>query len=199
MNTDKLMGTGVFTAVASSLCCIIPVFSFIAGTGSIASSFSWLEPARPYLIGFTIAISGFVWYKKLKPETPDDCGCAVDEKLKFIQSRAFLSLVTLFGALMIAFPTYAKVFFTKNEKTLLIVENSKNQTVEINIKGMSCAGCEAEVNHAVTKLPGIIRSTVSYKRKNAIIQFDVSKTTIRNITDAVNSTGYKVMNYSLKN
>ena len=199
MSLARLMGAGVFTAIAASLCCITPVLALIAGSGSIASSFSWIAPARPYMIGLTIAVLGFAWYQKLKPQSTDDCGCAIDEKPKFLHSKTFLLIVTIFAALMIAFPSYAKVFFPKNEKATIVVEKSNIQTVELSIKGMSCEACEEEVNHEVNKLPGIIQSTVSYENRNAIIKFDVSKTTIKDITDAVNATGYKVINQSIKN
>ena len=198
MGSGKVVSAGVISAIAASLCCITPVLALIAGSGSLASSFSWIEPARPYLIGVTIAVLGFAWYLKLRPQPTDDCGCAVDEKPKFVQTKTFLLLVTIFAALMIAFPSYAKVFFPKNEKTAVSVEKSNIQFAELTIKGMSCEACEEEVNHEVNKLPGIIQSTVSYKNKNAIIKFDVSKTTINDITDAVNATGYKVINYSIK-
>jgi mercuric ion transport protein len=199
MNNGKLMSAGVFTAILASLCCITPVLALIAGSGSIASSFSWLAPARPYMIGLTIAVLGFAWYQKLKTKPTDDCGCAADENPKFFQSKIFLLFVTIFAGLMVSFPAYAKVFFPKNDKTTIIVEKSNIQTVELSIKGMNCEACEAEVNYEVNKLPGIIQSTVSYKNGNAIIRFDVSKTIIKNITDAVNATGYKVINQSLKN
>src|SRR5258705_6662273 len=175
MSTVKRMGTGAFTAIAASLCCIAPVLTLIAGSGSIASSFSWIEPARPYLIGITIVVLGFAWYQKLRLQATDDCGCAVDEKPKFLQSKTFLLIVTLFAALIISFPAYAKIFFPKNEKTAIVVEKSNIQIAELNIKGMSCEACEAEVNHEVNKLPGIIQSTVSYEKRNAIVKFDVSK------------------------
>lgn len=199
MTTGKLMGTGVFTAIAASLCCITPILALIAGSGSIASSFSWIEPARPYMVGLTMAVLGFAWYQKLKPEPKDDCGCAIEGKPKFFQSKPFLSLVTLFAALLIAFPTYSKAFFPKNEKTSAVVEKSNIQTVELNINGMTCEACEEHVNVEVNKLPGIVQSTISYKNRNAVIRFDISKTTIKDITCAVNATGYKVIDQSIKN
>ena len=199
MSTAKLMSAGVFTAIAASLCCITPVLALVAGSSSLASSFSWIEPARPYLIGFTVAILGFVWYKKLNPQPVDECGCAIDEKPKFIQSKTFLLIVSLFAALMIAFPSYAKVFFPKNNKTSITVDKSNIQVVELSIKGMSCDACEEEVNHEVNKLPGIVKSETSYKNKNAVVQFDISKTTVQKIIDAINGTGYKVINHSIKN
>ena len=198
MNTGKLMSAGVFTAITASLCCIAPVIALIAGTSNIASSFSWIGPARPYLIGFTIVILGFAWYQKLRPRPVDNCGCVVDEKPKFIESKTFLLIVTLFATLMIAFPSYAKVFFPKSDEKVVVVDNSTFQTVELNIKGMSCEACEVHVNHEVNKLAGIIKSETSYKKNNAIVQFDNSKTKVESIIDAVNSTGYEVIDHSEK-
>lgn len=199
MSTGKLMSAGVFTAIAASLCCITPVLALVAGTGSFASSFSWIAPARPFLIGLTVAVLGFAWYQKLKPVPVDECGCAEEEKPKFIQSKTFLLIVTIFAALMLSFPSYAKFFFPKNEKTAGVVEKTNIQTVELSIKGMSCQACEAEVNHEIYKLPGIIESTVSYPKKDAVVKFDMSKTTIKDISAAVDATGYKVIKQTIKN
>ncbi|MCF6243353.1 MAG: hypothetical protein L3J74_18705, partial [Bacteroidales bacterium] len=50
METEKtskrLLGAGIISAVAASLCCITPVLAIIAGSSGIAASFSWLEPLR---------------------------------------------------------------------------------------------------------------------------------------------------------
>lgn len=199
MSRGKLAGTSAITAIAASLCCITPVLALVAGTGSMASSFSWIAFARPFLIGLTIVVLGFAWYQKLRPQATDDCGCAVDEKAKFLQSKIFLLIVTIFAGLMMAFPSYARVFFPKIEKAVIVTEKSNFQTVELSIKGMSCKACESEVNHKVNKLSGIIQSRVSYERKNALIQFDSSKVTVFKIINAVHVTGYKVINHSFKN
>ena len=66
---NRLVGAGVLSAVAASLCCITPVLALISGASGVASTFSWMEPARPYLIGITVLVLGFAWYQKLKPRT----------------------------------------------------------------------------------------------------------------------------------
>lgn len=199
MSTGKLMSAGVISAIAASLCCITPVLALFAGTGSIVSSFSWLAPARPYMIGLTVAVLGFAWYLKLRPRPIDECGCAIEEKPKFIQSKTFLLIITLFAALMISFPSYAKFFLPKNEKAAIAADKSTLQTAEFKIKGMSCEACEVEVNHEIYKLPGINESIVSYEHRNATVKFDTTKTNLENITAAINATGYKVIGHSLKN
>ncbi|MFN5292911.1 MAG: mercuric transport protein MerTP [Flavobacteriia bacterium] len=193
MKTDKkLIGAGLLTAIAASLCCITPVLALVAGTSGLASTFSWLEPARPYFIGLTILVLGFAWYQKLKTKKQIDCNCETEEKPKFIQSKMFLGIVTAFAIVMLAFPYYAHIFYPKPEKQVLVVDKSNVQTIEFSISGMTCASCEEHVNHEVNKLSGIIKSTASFENENAIVEFDNSKTNIAEIEKAINGTGYSV-------
>lgn len=190
---NKLIGAGLLTAFAASLCCITPVLALLAGTSGLASSFSWLEPFRPYLIGLTILVLGFAWYQKLKPKNEIDCDCETDQKPKFIQSKKFLGIVTAFAIVMLAFPYYAHVFYPNTEKEVIVEDTSNAQTVKFLINGMTCSGCEEHVNHEVNKLSGIIKSTASYANGNAIVEFDKSKTNIFEIEKAINATGYSVI------
>lgn len=197
-STNKFTSAGLVSAFAASLCCITPVIALFAGTSSIAATFSWIEPARPYLIGLSVVALAFAWYLKLKPQAVDDCGCAKDEKPKFTQSKRFLLMITIFAAIVIAFPYYSKIFFSKTEKQILFVEKSNVQSAEFKISGMTCEGCTEEVKHEINKLQGILKSEASYQDANAIVQFDNSKTNIAAITKAINSTGYKVTQTKLK-
>jgi mercuric ion transport protein len=195
MKTDnKLIGTGIFTAIAASLCCITPILALIAGTSGLASTFSWLEPFRPYFIGLTILVLGFAWYQKLKPKKQIDCNCDTEEKPKSIQSKMFLGIVTVFAIVMLAFPYYSSIFYPKTEKQIIVVDKSNVQKAEFAISGMTCTSCEANVNHEVNKLTGIINSTTSYDNGKTVVAFDNSKTNIAEIEKAINSTGYSVTN-----
>ena len=193
MKTDnKLIGTGLLTAIAASLCCITPVLALIAGTSGLASTFSWLEPFRPYFIGLTILVLGFAWYQKSKPNKQIDCNCDIEEKPKFIQSKLFLGIITAFAMLMLAFPYYSSFFYPKKEKQIIVDDKSNIQKVEFTIRGMTCASCEEHVNNEVNKLTGIISSNTSYDKGKAVIAFDNSKNNITEIEKAINSTGYSV-------
>ena len=191
---NKLITAGLLTAIAASLCCITPVLALIAGTSGIASAFSWLEPFRPYFIGFTILTLGFAWYQKLKPKKEIGCNCKTIEKPKFIQSKIFLGIVTAFAVVMLAFPYYSAFFYPKTEKQIIVADKSNIQKIEFTISGMTCASCEEHVNHEVSKLTGVISVNASYEKGNAIVEFDNSKTNISEIEKAINSTGYSVTN-----
>ena len=189
---NKLIGAGLLTAIAASLCCVTPVLALIAGTSGLVSTFSRLEPFRPYIIGLTILVLGFAWYQKLKPKKQIDCNCETEEKPKFIQSKTFLGIVTSFAIVMLAFPYYSSIFYTKTEKQIIIVDKSNIEKVEFTISGMTCASCEEHINHEVNKLIGIVNLKASYENGNTIVEFDNSKTNISEIEKAINSTGYSV-------
>lgn len=189
---NKLVSAGLLTAITASLCCIIPVLALIAGTSGIASTFSWIEPFRPYLIGLTVLVLGFAWYQKLKSQKGIDCECETDEKPKFIQSKTFLGIVTVFAIVMLAFPYYSEIFYPNTKKQIIVVNKSDILTTEFKISGMTCASCEEHVNHEVNKLNGIVNSKASYEKGNTIIEFDKTKTNVTEIEKAINSTGYKV-------
>ena len=89
-SSGTILGTGLLSAIAASLCCITPVIALLAGSSSMAANFAWIEPARPYLIGLSIAVLAFAWYQKLKPVKTNatDC-CDTTKKASFLQSKAF--------------------------------------------------------------------------------------------------------------
>jgi len=191
---------GLLTAVAASLCCITPVLAFVGGASGLASSFSWIEPYRPYLIGLTIAVFAFAWYQKLKPQKQVDCDCETDNKKSFWQSKLFLAIVTLLAGLLIAFPYYAKVFYPKPQETkVIIVDKSNIATVQLNISGMDCEGCTVHINGELSKVNGVIEANTSYKNANAIVKFDNSKISVDSLSNIINNIGYKVVSSSIIN
>lgn len=198
----KSMGTftsaAVLSAIAASLCCITPVIALVAGSSSLAANFSWIEPARPYLLGLSIAVLTFAWYIKLKPAKTNkmDCNCETQVKASFLQSKTFLSLVTVFAVLMMTFPLYANVFYP-NPKTqaTTVAATSDMQQVDFTIKGMTCAGCEEHVNNELAKVKGVLAYKTSYASKNTVVTFNRSMVDVKTIEAAINKTGYTVKKY----
>ena len=192
-NNNKGWIIGVSAAFAASLCCIIPILAFLGGISGLASSFSWIEPYRPYLVGATILIFGFAWYQKLYPGKQIDCDCETDTQKSVWQTKGFLSIITIIAVLLMAFPYYSRMFYPKPKQSKIIVVDRNNiQTVQFNISGMDCEGCTAHINSELSKLNGIIEAYISYKNANAVLKFDKSKLSIDSITSAVNNIGYKI-------
>ena len=194
-------GAGLLSAFAASLCCITPFIALIAGSSSVAVNFSWIEPARPYLIGLSVAVLLFAWYRKLKPiSKADNCNCEPTSKTPFLQTKTFLGIVTIFAVVMMTFPLYAKIFYPKPkvQSVPVAIVNNKQQ-VSFDIKGMSCEACEEHVNTELSKVKGIITYATSYANKNSVITFDTSIVDISKIEAAINNTGYKAVNYKILN
>ncbi len=191
---SKWVGAGLLAAITASLCCITPVLALLSGASGIAATFSWLEPVRPFLIGLTVLILGVAWYLKFKPvKTEVDCACD-DEKQPFIQSKTFLGIVTLLAIAMLSFPSYSHFFYpSTNQSSMVNVTDSSIRLLEVDIKGMTCAGCEEHVKHAASQLEGILQADASFETGTASIRYDQSLVSKDEIVVAVNETGYQVI------
>lgn len=190
---------GVLSAFAASLCCITPVIALLAGSSSIVANFAWIEPARPFLIGLSIAVLAFAWYQKLKPAKTSDmgCNCETTKKASFLQTKTFLGIVTLFAILMMTFPLYAKMFYPKPKvQSAMVAAIDNKQQVKFIIQGMSCEGCEAEVNNEISKVNGVLAYKTSYATRSSVVAFDKSKVDVKTIEAAINKTGYTVKKHT---
>ena len=106
-----------------------------------ASAFSWLEPLRPYLIGFTVLVLGFAWYQKLAPRAigaskeiasdceTDDLSSGKVKKAPFLHSKLFLGIVTVFAIAMTAFPHYASIFYPKPATIITVADADRKSVV----------------------------------------------------------------------
>lgn len=196
IESKKLVGTSILTALLASICCITPVLAVLAGTTGLASTFSWIEPFRPYLIGFTVLVLAFAWYQKFKPKTQAEIDCECDdEKPKFINSKVFLFLITLFAGAMLAFPSYSHIFYFSldSNKEIVYVEQSNVKEIKVTIEGMTCSGCEAHIESEVTKLDGILNVDADYEAANTTVKYDETKVDLEKIETAILSTGYKII------
>lgn len=193
---DKnFIGAGIFAAVAASLCCITPVLALFAGASGVASTFSWIEPFRPYLIMITVLVLTFAWYQKLKPVKQEeiDCACEEDVKPSFWHSKKFLGMVTVFAAVMLAFPHYSYIFYSDN-KSEIVQKNQTNITESIfKVEGMTCKSCNQHVEHEVSLLSGYMAAVADYKTGTVKIKYDNTKSSKKEVVDAINKTGYHVV------
>ncbi|GAA4410506.1 hypothetical protein GCM10023187_35190 [Nibrella viscosa] len=191
---------GLLTAAAASLCCLTPVLAFLGGASGLASSFAWVEPFRPYLIALTLLFFAFAWYQNLKPQKQVDCNCDTDTKPTVLQSKTFLSIVTVVAGLLVTFPYYAKAFYPIYDQPKVVINNQAGiKQAEFTIKGMTCEGCTEHVNSEIAKVKGVVQYQTSYEKAYTIVKFDNTKTSIDSIAKAINNTGYKVTSQTLIN
>src|SRR5260221_2370058 len=180
----------IVTALSASLCCITPFLAIAGGTGSLATSFTWVEPFRPYFISSSVLVLGFAWFKALSEKKGKDC-CEPQWRRSFFQSKIFLGIVTIFSFLLFTFPSYSK-FFNNDSDALLPQDQGKNKKIELVVSGMTCTSCELHIEIEVKKLPGISFVKASHEKGLTTVEFDEQKVKSEKIIAAINATGYKV-------
>ena len=66
------------------------------------------------------------------------------------------------------------------------------KTVSLQVKGMSCTGCEETIKESVQKIDGVAECKASFETGKADVKFDSTKTNIKAISEAITSAGYEV-------
>ncbi len=202
---NKWVGAGLLAAITASLCCIIPVLAVLGGLGGIASTFGFLDPLRPYLIGFTAIILGYAFYDAYKPKKEDNVECACEDeeslaKKNFLNSKAFLWIVTGVSILMFTFPSYSYIFFPDTNNNIVLVNESNVTEAKLYIEGMTCTGCEESVNYTLRNQDGVLRAVSSYETGIADVKYDKSKVQPEQLAQAIEEeVGYKVIKYKIIN
>jgi periplasmic mercuric ion binding protein len=64
------------------------------------------------------------------------------------------------------------------------------QTVTLSVPGMACAACPFTVKKALSKVDGVTKAEVSYAKREAIVTFDDTKTSVEAMSKASESAGY---------
>lgn len=210
-SNKSLLSAGVFAAIAASLCCITPALAVLGGLGGIASTFSFLEPLRPYLIAITVVVLGFAFYEAYKPKKEPDIDCACEPALpeggneessaknNFLNSKPFLWIITVVSILMFTFPSYSGIFFPEDNAITFINSNNIVEAT-MQIEGMTCTSCEHSVDFALKTEKGVISATSSYEKGIAKIKYDKSKVSPEALSKAVeDKVGYRVTDYKIEN
>ncbi|MDT8323696.1 MAG: mercuric transport protein MerTP [Bacteroidota bacterium] len=193
---DKgMIGAGVLSALAASLCCITPVLALLSGVSGLASTFSWLDPLRPWLIALSVGLLGFAWYQKLRPRSASEveCACEDEGKTPFLQGRTFLGIVTVAAVVMMAFPWYGSVFYPEKRTQTVVVPSDQVKTMAYEIEGMTCATCEDHVRSGIEEVEGVIDVTADYRTGRTVLRYVRDRTELAAVRRAITAAGYTVI------
>jgi Cu+-exporting ATPase len=65
------------------------------------------------------------------------------------------------------------------------------ETLEIPVEGMTCAACQAGIQRALRRAPGVRDANVHLMLKSATVTFDPSATTPEKLVEVIRDTGYE--------
>jgi copper chaperone CopZ len=186
---------GVLTAaILASICCLGPIVLAMLGVGG-AGLFSKFANLRPYFFGLTAILLGtafYFTYRKRKVKCEDGT-CKIHKASKW--NKIVLWIATVLVVFFLAFPYLIGALNTSsgNDET-----NGEISEVAITVKGMTCSGCEFNVEKAVKKLNGIIKVKANHKKGKAHVLFKEGQVTIDEVMQAINKAGYKATDYEFK-
>ena len=65
-----------------------------------------------------------------------------------------------------------------------------SRTVTLSIPTMTCPVCPITVKKALMAVPGVSKAEVNYAKKEAVVTFDDTKTSVAALTKATANAGY---------
>jgi Cu+-exporting ATPase len=74
--------------------------------------------------------------------------------------------------------------------TLTMTEPAAGEKITIPVSGMTCAGCQAGVQKALQRTPGVLDANVNLMTASAAVTFDPKATSPAALVDAIRETGY---------
>ena len=81
--------------------------------------------------------------------------------------------------------------FTAVALTILSVPVwAASKTVTLSVPTMDCPVCPITVKKALTKVPGVSQTNVNFDKRQAIVTFDDTKTSVDALTRATKDAGY---------
>ncbi len=64
------------------------------------------------------------------------------------------------------------------------------QTVTLAVPGMTCAACPITVKKALSKVEGVSKVDVGFEKREAVVTFDDTKSSVQKLTKATADAGY---------
>lgn len=188
-------GGALFAAALSSACCWLPLV--LVGFGASAAGVSGImDTYRPVMLGATSMLLGGGFYLVYfrKPHCEPGTTCEVPNPSLRRLNRITLWIATVIVAGLAFFPNYSGAFFGSSES--LVSPAAASEIRRYGIEGMTCAGCEANVERALLGVDGISRVSVSYDTGSAEVALSEGADPIEVDTAAaiaVEAAGYRIV------
>ncbi len=198
---NVFIGGAVFAAIASSLCCVLPLVAVVFGLGAFGAA-SAFETLRPYLLVPAFAALAFSFYRIYfrREDCAEGDACATKPVSKLNQlflwagvlvilTFAFAPYYTGYLAAAVSKPQQPSTDTTMPASAEM--ESQASKTVVIDVEGMTCEGCAAHINETLKKLNGVVSAEADYPKKNVKVVFNPKQITLAQIKKAIDEIGYK--------
>jgi mercuric ion binding protein len=73
---------------------------------------------------------------------------------------------------------------------LPVTAQADQQTVKLNVEGMTCQSCPYQVKNALKRVEGVVSASASLKTREAVVIFDDAVTDIATLIQATTDAGF---------
>jgi copper chaperone CopZ len=198
---NVFIGGAVFAAIASSLCCVLPLVAVVFGLGAFGAA-SAFETLRPYLLALAFAALAFSFYRVYfrREVCAEGQNCATKPVNKINQLFLWAGVLVI---LTFAFAPYYTGYLAaavsrpqqpSTDTTMPAAAETESQTnkaVVIEVEGMTCESCAVHISETLKKLKGVVSAEANYPKKNVKVVFNPKQITLEQIKKAIDEIGYK--------
>ncbi len=191
---NKPFWVAILATIGLKLCCWGPmVLIGIGGISGSAAIFSWADQYKPLFLGIAITSLAFAFYQAYRPShAASSCSSHCQQRASLIGAKSYVWILAIFVIFMTGL-TYMPVTMSAQFEQIDQQVSPDTTYIVMNIEGMSCTGCEANINETVSKIKGVMSIKASFKEANAEIRFDSTRTDRRAIIKAIEAKGYKII------
>ena len=65
--------------------------------------------------------------------------------------------------------------------------------VKLQVKGMSCSGCEQRIQKVLARVEGVVRSAADHQAEEVRVVFDPKRTSEQAVRSCIEQAGYEVL------
>jgi copper chaperone CopZ len=194
-----VLGGGLATAFAATLCCVGPLLFAGLGLGAFTAA-GFFHELRPYLIGLALACVAAAWFWDWRRHhtTSGDTGDkdSICEMSCRSRSRKGLIIFTIVVVSLSASP-YLLDSWMGNLYSMGTDPDPTGRVAGLNVwdadlAGLHCPACVPGLEQAFKKLDGVGSVSVSYRPPKALIRYHSSSVNPEQFREIVESYGYAV-------
>lgn len=182
----------IVAAIVASVCCVGPLVLLGLGIGGAwVGNLIALEPFRPYFMGITLALLGYAYYSiysKPKAENCESGSYCANPKSDRI-NKISLWTVTILVLGLLSVPYLTPVLFASNNNEVVL--NTHTRELVLDVPGMTCATCPVTIQKSLARIEGVIEASASFEEKIAVIRYDPTKVSAKDLMQATLNAGYK--------
>jgi len=186
----------VLLALTASLCCIVPFVAALLGLAGFGVS-EFLAPWRPYLLAITFSLLGLGFYLAYRPQPGQACtsGGKCGQKPVRRWNRRAVWVATVLVIAFSVFPHYGGHLLraiSRKSQPAVTVERNDNAHLVLKIEGMDCPVCAEALQKRLRQIPGVNRADVSFRTKQAALDYDPRTADHGDFVRAITDEGFKV-------